>query len=150
MQRGFWSVGVLGAGLVALSALAAAPTKASSGGFQLIVSAANPSNGLSRAEVAGCYLGETRQWPNGDQVVVLDQSAKSPVRAAFSQAVLGRTVDAVQIHWMKLITAGRGRPPLTASEEDIVNLVAKERRMVGYVSADIVLPPSVKVVPVKD
>ncbi len=150
MKRSLWSVGVVAAGLLALNAMAPVPTKASSGGFQLIVSAANPSNGLSRAEVAGCYLGETRQWPNGDTVVVLDQSAKSPVRAAFSQAVLGRSVDAVQIHWMKLITAGRGRPPLTASEEDIVNLVAKERRMVGYVSADVVLPPSVKVVQVKD
>lgn len=150
MKGSLWSVGAVAAGLMALSVMTPAPTKASSGGFQLIVSAANPTNGLSRAEVAGCYLGETREWPNGDQVVVLDQSAKSPVRAAFSQAVLGRSVDAVQIHWMKLITAGRGRPPLTASEEDIVNLVAKERRMVGYVSDEVALPPGVKVVPVRD
>jgi hypothetical protein len=150
MKRGFVSVGVLVAGLVALSGVAPTSARGSSAGYLVIVSASNPASWLSRAEVASCYLGERRQWPDGGVVVVLDQSLKSPVRAAFSQEVLGQSVDAVQSHWMKLITTGRGRPPLTATEEEIVSLVAKERRMVGYVSAELTLPPSVKAVPVRD
>jgi hypothetical protein len=134
-----------------LAASQPAPVRGDAGGFQVIVSSANPVAALSRADIAGCYMGEPRQWSDGEPVVPVDQSAKSPVRAAFSQVVLGRSVDAVQIHWMKLITAGRSRrPPLTASEQDILNMVARERRMVGYVSAEIPLPPTVKAVALRD
>jgi hypothetical protein len=145
-----WSVTGVAVGLVALGGMAPTAARSASSGYVIIVSASNPVNALSRTEVAGCYLGERRQWPDGEIVKVVDQSAKSTVRAAFSQEILGRSVDAVQTHWMKLIMAGRGRPPLTASEEDIVDMVAKEKRLVGYVSVDAVLPPEVKAVPVKD
>ena len=59
-------------------------------------------------------------------------------------------MDAVQIHWMKIIMAGRGQPPLTASEEDVLRMVSKDKRMVGYVSAEAALPAGVKVVAVRN
>jgi len=147
-------IGSVGAVVVGLALVTLAggtrSVRGDASGYRLIVSASNPVNTLSRTEVAGCYLGERRQWPDGEPVVVLDQSAKSTVRAAFSQEILGKSVDAVQTHWMKIIMAGRGRPPLTASEEDIINMVAKEKRVVGYVSAEAPLPIGVKAIPVRD
>jgi hypothetical protein len=83
-------------------------------------------------------------------VVPVDQSAKSVVRAAFSQDVLGLSVDAVQTHWTKSIHAGGSLPPVTASEEDVLRMVAKEKRMMGYVSAEAELPEGVKAIEIRD
>jgi hypothetical protein len=46
--------------------------------------------------------------------------------------------------------AGRGRPPFTASEDGVLKTVGKERWMIGYVSAEAVLPPSVRAVPLSE
>jgi hypothetical protein len=95
-------------------------------------------------------MGQRLQWRDGQPVVPIDLSVTSPVRASFSKDVLGLSVEAVQMHWMKLITAGRGRPPYTASEEDVLKTVGKERWMIGYVSAEAVLPPTVRNVPLRE
>jgi ABC-type phosphate transport system substrate-binding protein len=124
--------------------------RASAGAYQFVVNAANPTTYLARADVIKCYLGERRRWQNGDPVVPLDLSATSPLRAAFSQEILGRSVDAVRIHWMKLIVAGQARPPVTAAEEEVIHTIAKDKRAIGYVSSDAVLPADVKVVPLRD
>ena len=124
--------------------------RANAAGYQLVVNASNPANDITRADVVKVYMGERRRWQNGDPVVPVDLSATSPVRAAFSQEVLGRTVDAVRVHWMKLIVAGRAQPPITATEEDILVVVAKDKRAIGYVSSDAVLPGDVKIVPLRD
>jgi hypothetical protein len=39
---------------------------------------------------------------------------------------------------------------VTASEEDVLRMVAREKRMMGYVSAETVLPEGVKAVEVRD
>ena len=125
------------------------PAAGSSVGYQLVVHESNPATQISRNEVALFYLGEPRQWPSGESVVPVDQSAKAPVREVFSQEVLGRSIEAVQAHWMKAIVSGKGRPPLTASEEEILAMVARRRGMIAYVSAGIPLPPGVKVLAVR-
>jgi hypothetical protein len=136
--------------LVFLSAaFASQPVAGSSVGYRLIVHESNAATQISRNEVALLYLGEPRQWPSGESVVPVDQSAKAPVREVFSQDVLGRTIEAVQAHWMKAIVSGKGRPPLTASEEEILAMVARRRGMIAYVSAGAALPPGVKVLAVR-
>jgi ABC-type phosphate transport system substrate-binding protein len=152
LPRSSWSSLALAAGV----ALAGAGTfelreaRASAGGYQFVVNAANPATYLAREDVVKSYLGERRRWQNGDPVVPLDLSATSPLRAAFSQEVLGRSVDAVRIHWMRLIASGRARPPVTAAEEDVLETIAKDRRAIGYVSSEAVLPADVKAVPLSD
>jgi hypothetical protein len=131
---------------MAITATAPPRVNAESTGFRLVVHAGNPASALSRAEVAQYYLGSRRE---GEALIAVDQSTKSPVRAAFSQGVLHLSVEAVQAHWMKAIVAGRV-PPFTATEEDVLKMVAKEKRMIGYVSADTPLPPDVKVVTLRD
>lgn len=100
--------------------------------------------------MAQLFLGGSRRWQNGTLVVPIDQSAKSDVRKAFSQQVLQLDVEAVKIQWMKAIVAGKGRPPLSASEEDVIETVAKDSRVIGYVSADAALPPNVKTLAIRE
>ena len=72
------------------------------------------------------------------------------MRKAFSQQVLQLDVEAVQVQWMRAIVAGKGRPPLSAAEDDVIEAVAKDPRMIGYVSADIALPPNVKAISIRE
>ena len=143
------AVRMIGALTLTCAAALSATSTASADGFRLIVSSANPTNEIARATVAQCYLGGYCRWSNGRPVVPIDQSAKSDVRKAFSQQVLQLDVQAVQVRWMKAIDAGKGRPPISASEADVIESVAKDPNMLGYVSADAVLPPTVKTVAVR-
>ena len=140
--------------ILALLGLAVAPglgvATASADGFRLIVNSSNSVQEIGRAEVAQCYMGGTRRWANGQLLVPIDQSTKSEVRRAFSQEVLQLDVEAVQVQWIRAITLGKGRPPLAAAEADVIETVAKDPRVIGYVSADAVLPPSVKVIAVRN
>lgn len=140
--------------MLALLSLAVAPglgaTTASAEGFRLIVNSGNPINAMARGEVAQCYLGGPRRWASGLQLVPIDQSAKSEVRKAFSHGVLQLDVEAVQMQWMKAIVQGNGRPPLSAGESEVIEAVGKDPRMIGYVSADITLPPTVKAIALRD
>lgn len=135
-------------GLVLTPGLGA--TTASAEGFRVIVNSTNQVNEISRSEVAQCFLGGQRRWASGKVLVPIDQSAKSAVRKSFSQAVLQLDVEAVQVQWMKAIVAGNGRPPLAAAEAEVIEAVAKDSRMIGYVSADVELPPNVKAITVRD
>jgi ABC-type phosphate transport system substrate-binding protein len=139
--------------ILALLGLVVAPgpvATASADGFRLIVNSSNSAHEIPRAEVAQCFLGGPRRWANGQVLVPIDQSTKSEVRRAFSQQVLLLDVEAVQVQWIRAITQGKGRPPLSASEADVIETVGKDPRMIGYVSADSELPPSVKVITVRD
>jgi hypothetical protein len=51
---------------------------------------------------------------------------------------------------MRLIAAGQARPPVTAAEEDVLDTIARDKRAIGYVSSDAVLPSDVKAVPLRD
>ena len=144
-------LGSLGTAALALAAaLAPCGAEAQDAGYRLIVSASNPITELSREEVARWYLGRSRAWPDGERVIPLDQSTKSEVRAAFSHAVLGLSVEAVQTHWMKILLSGRGDPPFVGTEADIIGHVAKSPRVIGYVSAATPLPPTVKAVALRN
>jgi len=142
---------VLGtAALLAAATLVPSAAEAQDSGYRLIVNASNPVTELSRDEVARWYLGRSRAWPDGERVIPLDQSTKSEIRAAFSQGVLGLSVEAVQTHWMKVLISGRGDPPFVGTEADIIGHVSKSPRVIGYVSAGTALPPTVKVVALRN
>ena len=140
--------------MVALLSLAVTPglgaATASAEGIRIIVNSGNPVHEMARTEVAQCYLGGQRRWANGQLLVPIDQSTKSEVRKAFSQQILLLDVEAVQVQWMRAIGAGKGRPPLSAAEDDVIEAVAKDARMIGYVSADIALPPNVKAISIRE
>ena len=145
-----WRAGrILGSLTLAYAATLSSTATASADEFRLIVSSANPTNEIAPTTVAQCYVGGYCRWSNGQPVVPIDQSTKSAVRKAFSQQVLQLDVEAVQVQWMRAIVAGKGRPPISASEADVIESVAKDPKMMGYVSADAALPPNVKTVAIR-
>jgi ABC-type phosphate transport system substrate-binding protein len=134
--------------LVALDAPAAA-----SNPFVVIVNPSVPGTSMRRADLAAVFLNKAQRWGNGSPVTVVDQSGTSPVRRVFSETVLQMTVPAVLQYWQRqllLPTAPVKLPVVKQSDDDVMTTVAATPGAVGYVSADAVVPSSVKAVTITD
>jgi ABC-type phosphate transport system substrate-binding protein len=133
-----------GALLLALAAPAAAAS------FKVIVNEANPGASLSKDELRAIYLGKSTRFANGQKAEPADLVADAPARDAFSEAVLGKPVSAVQSNWQRLIFSGKGvPPPELANDRDVVAFVRRTAGGVGYVS-DAAAVDGVKTVTVRD
>ena len=117
--------------------------------FKVIVNSRMTGRTVSRETLTEVYLGKVERWGDGKPIAVVDLSTTSPVRAAFSQAVLGMPVVAVRMHWTRTVTSGHAPPMARSTDEDVIAFVGARTGAVGYVSADAVLPDTVHVVTVQ-
>jgi ABC-type phosphate transport system substrate-binding protein len=105
-------------------------------GVVVIVNAARPQTSFSRSFVAAVFLKKTTVWDDGATVRPVDLRPDAAVRAAFSDEILQRPVEAVRIYWEQRIFSGRDVPPLELdSEEAVVRYVATHPEAIGYVSS---------------
>lgn len=126
-------------GVLAWNAGGLAWTETPESGYRVIVDEASPVTGLKRAELARIFLKKQTRWKDGKEVAPVDQSARSPVRAAFSRDVLAveglEKISAVENYWRQLIYSGRGTPPTVKNgDEDVRVFVAATPGGIGYVS----------------
>jgi ABC-type phosphate transport system substrate-binding protein len=108
--------------------------------YVVIVAAGNPASSIKRQELARFFLKKTGRWSDGHGVIPVDQSAGSPVRAAFTRAVLGvegmGQISAVQNFWLQQVYSGRSSPPaVKATDAEILAFVASNPGAIGYVGA---------------
>lgn len=113
--------------------------------FRVIVHPEVEGTLVAREVLSSIFLGDEDHWADGRPVAPVDQSLRSPVRAAFSERVLGEPLDGVQALWARRISQGLQPPMVRASDEDVITYVAKTEGAVGYVSSDIALPPTVRI-----
>lgn len=112
----------------------AVPASALDAGVRIV---GHPSIGgtqVKRETLAAVYLNRAAVAPNGRSIVPVDQSAKSPVRASFSINVLAQPVAAVQVYWIKQISAGARPPVVKGSDAEVLAYVAATPGAIGYVS----------------
>ncbi len=133
----------------ALVAVVAAAVPAKAQDFKVIVNSANSTSDLSADVAAKLFLKQTPKFPNGTAAQPVDLSKSSPVRAAFSKAVLSRPVPAVETYWQQQIFSGKDVPPAAkASDDDVIAFVKANPGAIGYVSAGA-STAGVKVIDVK-
>jgi len=133
-------------GAVAAPALAA---PAAGVAYKVVVNSANAAPPMSRDEVAKLFLKKVTSWATGQTVQPVDQAKDSAVRKAFSQAVLGKDVSAVESYWQQAIFSGRGVPPSEkSSDAEVLAFVRANPNAIGYVSGGADLGASVKELPV--
>jgi ABC-type phosphate transport system substrate-binding protein len=112
---------------------------AQSGRYVVIVNPRNPATALSASELSRIYLGQLQAWRiNGkiEPVNAVDQKPDSPVRTAFTERVLHRSVTEVASYWRQEIYAGRNFPPLEQSEEEAIASVREVLGAIAYVSTN--------------
>ena len=120
--------------------------------FVVVVSASNPVTSVTRDQASKLFLKKVPSWDNGrGDVVPVDQPEGSPVREAFTKAVLHKSVAAVKSYWQQQIFSGRGVPPTERpSDGEVLNFVRTNANAIGYVSASAPVGSGVKVVNVVD
>jgi ABC-type phosphate transport system substrate-binding protein len=117
--------------------------------FKVIVNSANATTELPAAAVSKIFLKEAAKFPNGSAAVPVDQGKASPVRAAFTKAVIGRAVSAVETYWQQQIFSGKEVPPASKpSDDEVIAFVKANPGAIGYVSA-AASTAGVKVVEIK-
>ena len=140
--------------VVAVSAsclVPASPVASGTQEFQVVVNPSVRGTWISRASLTAVFTGKTDRWGDKGVAKPVDQSAKSPVRHAFTASVLGRSMGEIQRYWQDRVAADRVfPPPIRSSDEEILQFVAATTGAVGYVGADTAVPESVKVISIVD
>jgi ABC-type phosphate transport system substrate-binding protein len=134
---------------VAAALMSIVPAAARAQGFKVIVNASVSDRAISRTKLTRIFLKQDTSFPAGQPAAPVDLTASSPIREAFSKAVLGRGAGPVKTYWQQQVFAGRASPPpQKPSDADIVAFVSSTPGAVGYVSADAAIGDGVKLLKV--
>lgn len=99
----------------------------------IIVSSKNANSSLNNDQAEKIFLGKVEAFPDGATAVPLDLP-KGTLREEFYLKVTGKNPSQVKAYWAKQVFTGSGQPPKEIeSSADVVDLVAKNPNLVGYV-----------------
>jgi ABC-type phosphate transport system substrate-binding protein len=118
--------------------------------FVVIVHADVQGEQISRAILSAIFTRRAPNWEDGLACQPVDQSMSSPLRAAFSEAVLQTPIDGVRRLWQGKISEGVKPPPVKASDQAVVDYVSSTRGAIGYVSATVAVPAGVRTMAIVD
>ena len=92
---------------------------------------------LERGNLMRAYQRVVRN--KGAAAIPVNLADSVPLRAEFDQKALGRSSSQVKAYWSKLVFTGKGTPPKeVASDSEVLELVASNPNLIGYVSAGAV------------
>ena len=102
---------------------------------KVIANASVTADAISAADLKRVFLEERIALADGSHVEpVLEKDGR--VHAAFLQKYLGRSEDALQTYYRKLVFTGKGSMPKElGSDAEVVAYVARTRGAIGYVSS---------------
>jgi len=114
-----------------------------------VVSAKNPVSTLSKSQIADIFMGKMIRFPNGSEVVPVDQVENSAARKEFYFEFADKSPAQIKAFWSKIIFTGRGKPPPEVSNDiEVKKFIAKHPDAIGYIERKRV-DDSVKVVHTK-
>ena len=105
---------------------------------QAVTVIVHPSNTdeIDTKLVKKIYLGKTKKFPSGGQVIPLELD-NGDTKEAFLKSVVGKSESQYKAYWSKLVFTGKGQAPRTAdSDNEVIELVSKNPNLIGYISDD--------------
>lgn len=91
---------------------------------------------LNQEQIQRIYLGKTKGFPSAGKAVPLDLPQGAALRSDFLAKVVKKTQSQYTAYWAKLMFTGKGVPPKEMdSDKEIIELVAKNPNLIGYVDA---------------
>lgn len=104
----------------------------------VIVNANNPISELTREQVVDLYMGRRTQFPDGRPALPIDLSPDSPLRAAYYQTLVGKTVAQVNAYWARLLFTGRATPPrVLSTPETVLDVVHANPDAIAYLDSQM-------------
>jgi ABC-type phosphate transport system substrate-binding protein len=98
----------------------------------------HPSNAdsISEADIVRIFLGKSKSFPGGAAAVPVNQAEGSAVTEEFNQKVIKKSGSQLKAYWSKLVFTGKGTPPKeVANDAEVIDLVANNPNMIGYIDA---------------
>ncbi|MBV1870684.1 MAG: phosphate ABC transporter substrate-binding protein [Gammaproteobacteria bacterium] len=107
--------------------------------ISVIVHPSSNVSSLSNKDLKRLYLGKTSTLPSGDSVTLLDQKFGFGVRKQFYKLCCKVTALKAQSRWAGILFSGGSQPPFEAGGgNDVLSLVASNKRAMGYVDSTLV------------
>jgi ABC-type phosphate transport system substrate-binding protein len=104
----------------------------------------NP-NTVDKAFIARAFSGDAKTWPEGGQVMLIDQAEDNPLRGTFYTSVVGKSASNVKAMWAQQVFSGKALPPkVIDGDAEVKKAVASQRNAIGYIKPSSV-DDSVKV-----
>ena len=111
----------------------------------VIVHPDNP-NTLDENQVRKIFLGKSRAFPDGMEVLPIDQDVNDPSRAVFVKQILKKDEGNLNSYWARMLFSSKGKPPKVINNPaEMKKLIASNKNAIGYIDASEV-DSSVKVV----
>lgn len=114
-----------------------------------LVIIANAESGITAVaaeDIAQVFLGK-RNNLNGKDVVAIDQGEGQAIRALFYEKVVNKTESQLNAYWSRLIFTGKGMPPdQVFSDLDVIDRVAEDPELIGYVDSTSIGDDNVRVI----
>jgi ABC-type phosphate transport system substrate-binding protein len=136
--------------IVPLSASTSADATAQDTSFLVIVHPDVEGTQISRATLSSIFLRDVKRWRDGQRAYPVDRSLRSPVREAFTRQVLPLPAGGIQQYWNAKIMKGILPPLVKETDAEVLKYVAETKGAIGYVSADVTIPTSVRALAVID
>jgi hypothetical protein len=104
----------------------------------VVTSAASPLSSLSSDQIQQVFTGKLHEI-QGQALTPLDLPEDNATRSDFYKQVTGRDTRQMRAYWTQLIFTGRGAPPRTVTQSDLLSKLKANANFVGYLpaSADI-------------
>ena len=137
--------------LLLIAPLAFLASSAGAAEFLVVAHSAVEGSRISRAVLADIYEKDVVRWGDRTRIQPVDQSGQAPIRRAFAQDILGRSLGETQNYWSERMAVDREMPPPTkASDEEVLAFVASKKGAIGYVAAGTQLPEGIKILTLVD
>ncbi len=108
-------------------------------GVVAVVSSRSPVTASSKNQVMDIFLGRASRFPDGQQVVPIDQAEGSAARDEFYAKFAGKSAAQIKAHWAKIIFTGRGQPPTEVSNSrEVKKRLAENPNAIGYIDENLV------------
>ena len=99
----------------------------------VIVNKSN-ANAVDKALLVEIYTGQAKLWKSGDPISAYDLPEDNPVRASFSQSLLGKSIGNMKALAAQNLFSGKAVPPKQlASDEEVKKAVATSKNAIGYI-----------------
>jgi ABC-type phosphate transport system substrate-binding protein len=134
--------------LVTLVSLA----RAEAGGFVLLKNAKNPTPSLTKDVAKAVFNGHTKEWSNGEAVVLVIGSEDSPAMGWLATTLFGASAKTYLAKLKQDVFKGDVRHPVSADDDaKTIKRVEAGAGVVGFVSDDgaKALPAGVAVLPLQ-
>jgi ABC-type phosphate transport system substrate-binding protein len=113
----------------------------------VIVNAANPVAALAHDQVSKIFLRRIMWWPNGDEILPVDQIERAPARPVFVASIHRKSPEAIRSYWQQQMFSGNQQPPPErVNDAEVLTYVRSNAGAIGYVAGDTDLGNGVKAI----